>query len=67
VIDPGLTRSELRDSSGGDAATQSATEELVQSIGIDATAIAAAIGYAIAQPADVDVSEIVVNPTAQQV
>jgi NADP-dependent 3-hydroxy acid dehydrogenase YdfG len=65
VVDPGLTRTELR-SSGGDTATQTATEGLAQSVGIDASAIAAAIGYAIAQPADVDVSEIVVNPTAAQ-
>jgi NADP-dependent 3-hydroxy acid dehydrogenase YdfG len=65
VVDPGLTRTELR-SSGGDAATQTATEELARATGIDSSAIAAAIGYAVAQPADVDVSEIVVNPTATQ-
>jgi NADP-dependent 3-hydroxy acid dehydrogenase YdfG len=40
--------------------------DTVESVGIAPSAIAAAIGYAIAQPADVDVSEIVVNPTAQQ-
>jgi NADP-dependent 3-hydroxy acid dehydrogenase YdfG len=32
---------------------------------ISADAIAAAIGYAIGQPANVDVSEILIRPTAQ--
>lgn len=32
---------------------------------LPASAIAGAIAYAIAQPADVDVNELVVRPTAQ--
>jgi NADP-dependent 3-hydroxy acid dehydrogenase YdfG len=40
--------------------------EVSEAVGIDPSAIASAFGYVIAQPADVDVSEIVINPTAQQ-
>lgn len=65
VISPGLTRTELTHA-GGDVELQSSMRDAVEAIGIDPSAIASAIGFAIAQPADVDVSEIVVNPTAQQ-
>lgn len=63
VISPGLTRSELTHA-GGDAELQISMRDAVEAVGIDPSAIASAIGFAIAQPADV--SEIVVNPTAQQ-
>ncbi len=65
IVSPGLTRTELAHA-GGDADVQSSMRASSEAIGIDAAAIASAIGYAICQPADVDVSEIVVNPTAQQ-
>ncbi|MFJ2815335.1 SDR family oxidoreductase [Streptomyces sp. NPDC087294] len=63
VISPGATRSELVDSIG-DRATREAVTGLMD-IAIPAAAIGEAIHYAIAQPAEVDVNEIVVRPTAQ--
>lgn len=64
VVSPGLTQTELTHF-GGDAETQSAMRAASEAVGLDASAIAEAIGYAIAQPANVDVSEIIVQPTAQ--
>ncbi|MET7458194.1 SDR family oxidoreductase [Streptomyces sp. NPDC005574] len=64
VVSPGFTQSELADQ-GGDAQAQSAARAATEQIGLPASAIAQAIGYAIAQPDAVDVSEIVVRPTVQ--
>ncbi len=64
VVSPGFTQSELADQ-GGDAQAQSAARAATEQIGLPASAIAQAIGYAIAQPHAVDVSEIVVRPTVQ--
>jgi NADP-dependent 3-hydroxy acid dehydrogenase YdfG len=64
VVSPGFTQSELADQ-GGDAQAQSAARAATEQIGLPASAIAEAIGYAIAQPDGVDVSEIVVRPTVQ--
>ncbi|MEU8076517.1 SDR family oxidoreductase [Catellatospora citrea] len=64
LVSPGFTRTELTHS-GGDAETQRAMRALAESVGLDASAIAEAIGYAVAQPAGVDVSEIVVQSTSQ--
>ncbi|MEU8788251.1 SDR family oxidoreductase [Streptomyces sp. NPDC048643] len=63
VVSPGLTRSELAEGIS-DTAVRAATRDLMD-IAMPAAAIGAAIDYAIAQPAEVDVSEIVVRPTAQ--
>jgi NADP-dependent 3-hydroxy acid dehydrogenase YdfG len=62
VICPGVVESELADSISDDTA-RSAMQEF-RRIAITPDAIARAIAYAIEQPADVDVSEIVVRPTA---
>jgi NADP-dependent 3-hydroxy acid dehydrogenase YdfG len=63
VVSPGLTASEL--SNGiSDPAVQEGVREMMQ-IAMPADAIAAAIEYAIGQPAAVDVNELVVRPTAQ--
>ncbi|OZI63016.1 SDR family oxidoreductase [Bordetella genomosp. 11] len=62
VICPGVVESELADSISDDTA-RSAMQEF-RRIAIRPDAIARAIAYAIEQPADVDVSEIVVRPTA---
>ncbi|WP_434765928.1 SDR family oxidoreductase [Pseudomonas triticicola] len=62
VIAPGVTESELADSisdEGGRAEMKS-----FRKIAIPAEAIARAIAYAVEQPADVDVSELIVRPTA---
>ncbi|MFE9214932.1 SDR family oxidoreductase [Streptomyces lavendulae] len=63
VISPGLTRSELTEGIT-DTAVREATRDMLK-IAMPADAIGAAIDYAIGQPAEVDVSEIIVRPTAQ--
>ncbi|MFF2812598.1 SDR family oxidoreductase [Streptomyces sp. NPDC058000] len=63
VISPGLTRSELTGSIG-DSRVKDAVEEQM-GIAIPAAAIGEAVHYALTQPADVDVNELVVRPTAQ--
>ncbi|MFD6885474.1 SDR family oxidoreductase [Streptomyces sp. NPDC059957] len=63
VISPGLTRSELAEGIT-DTAVREATQDMLK-IAMPADAIGAAIDYAISQPVEVDVSEIVVRPTAQ--
>lgn len=62
VICPGVVESELADSISDDTA-RSAMQEF-RRIAIKPDAIARAIAYAVEQPAEVDVSEIVVRPTA---
>lgn len=62
VISPGVTTSELADSISDETARGAMRD--FRRIAIPATAIARAIAYAIEQPADVDVSEIIVRPTA---
>jgi NADP-dependent 3-hydroxy acid dehydrogenase YdfG len=64
VISPGLTRSELTDR-GGSADAQGAAREAAAALAMPASAVAAAISYAISQPPEVDVNEIVIRPTAQ--
>ncbi|QET03163.1 SDR family oxidoreductase [Cupriavidus pauculus] len=62
VICPGVVESELADSISDDTARRAMQE--FRRIAITPDAIARAIAYAVEQPADVDVSEIVVRPTA---
>ncbi len=62
LVSPGVTESELAESISDDSA-RSAMDDF-RRIAIPADAIARAIAYAIDQPADVDVSELVVRPTA---
>ncbi|MEO3746732.1 SDR family oxidoreductase [Plantactinospora sp. B5E13] len=64
VVSPGFTESELTDR-GGDPQVRAAVRAAAEQLAIPASAIADAIGYAIAQPGNVDVNEIVVRPTAQ--
>ncbi|MER5347241.1 SDR family oxidoreductase [Streptomyces mirabilis] len=64
VVCPGLTKTELTHS-GGNPEQQGAVRSALEAVGIDASAIAQAIGYAIAQPADVNVNEVIVQGTAQ--
>ena len=63
IISPGAVKSELSDHIS-DAGTAEAIKSL-EEIPIDANAIARAVAFAIEQPADVDVNEIVVRPTVQ--
>ncbi|MGF6177129.1 SDR family oxidoreductase [Ensifer sp. 4252] len=62
VISPGVTESELAESISDETARGAMRD--FRRIAIPATAIARAIAYAIEQPEDVDVSEIIVRPTA---
>jgi NADP-dependent 3-hydroxy acid dehydrogenase YdfG len=62
VISPGVTESELADSISDEAAKKGMQE--FRKISIPAEAIARAILFAIEQPDEVDVSEIIVRPTA---
>jgi NADP-dependent 3-hydroxy acid dehydrogenase YdfG len=62
VVCPGVTESELADSISDEAGRNEMKE--FRRIAIPADAIARAIAYAIEQPDDVDVSELVVRPTA---
>jgi NADP-dependent 3-hydroxy acid dehydrogenase YdfG len=62
VIAPGVTESELAESISDEGGRAEMKE--FRKIAISADAIARAIAYAIDQPADVDVSELIVRPTA---
>jgi NADP-dependent 3-hydroxy acid dehydrogenase YdfG len=63
IISPGAVKSELSDHIT-DLGTAESIEALKETA-IDADAIARAVAFAIEQPADVDVNEILVRPTAQ--
>ena len=62
VISPGVTESELAESISDEGGRAEMRE--FRKIAIPAMAVARAIAYAIEQPADVDVSELIVRPTA---
>lgn len=62
VISPGATESELADTITDDSARQTVNEW--RKIAISSDSVARAIAFAIEQPEDVDVNEIVVGPTA---
>jgi len=64
VVSPGFTESELTDR-GGAPEAQGAARQAAKLLAIPASAIAEAIGFAVAQPSTVDVNELVVRPTAQ--
>jgi NADP-dependent 3-hydroxy acid dehydrogenase YdfG len=62
IVAPGVVESDL-----AETITDSATKQFIdkfREVSIKPDAIARAIGFAIAQPADVDVSELIVRPTA---
>lgn len=62
TIAPGVTESELADSISDEGGRNEMRE--FRRIAIPADAIARAIAYAVEQPAEVDVSELIVRPTA---
>ncbi len=62
LVSPGVTESELAESISDEGARTAMND--FRRIAIPAEAIARAIAYAVEQPADVDVSELVVRPTA---
>lgn len=62
VISPGVVASELAETIADEAARAAMRE--FRRIAIDPDTIGRAIRYAIEQPEDVDVSQIIVHPTA---
>ena len=64
VISPGMTRTGFADSMTSPE-LKAQTQSTMEKLGIPPDAIARAIAFAIEQPADVDVGEIIVRPTAQ--
>ncbi|WP_338867713.1 SDR family oxidoreductase [Myxococcus stipitatus] len=62
VISPGVTTSELAESISDTNAREVMRE--FRKVAIPAEAVARSISYAISQPADVDISEIIIRPTA---
>lgn len=65
IISPGAVQSELPLGSS-DPESAARVKDLYQRTAIPADAVARAIAYAIAQPDDVDVNEIVLRPTVQE-
>jgi len=62
LISPGVVESELAESISDSGAREAMRD--FRKVAIKPAAIARAIGFAIDQPADVDVSELIVRPTA---
>ncbi|MFH8680384.1 SDR family oxidoreductase [Streptomyces lydicus] len=62
VVSPGVTESELADSLTDPRARQAM--ETYRSVALPAAAVADAVAYAVAQPPEVEVNEIVVRPAA---
>lgn len=63
LVSPGVTESELAESISDDEARE--MMKTYRRDALPANAIARAVAYAVEQPADVDVNELVVRPTAQ--
>ncbi|MFD7394460.1 SDR family oxidoreductase [Streptomyces virginiae] len=62
LVSPGVTESELAEGISDPAAREAM--RAYRAVALPASAIAGAIAYAVAQPAEVDVNEIVVRPAA---
>ncbi|MFF9010280.1 SDR family oxidoreductase [Streptomyces goshikiensis] len=62
LVSPGVTESELAEGISDPAAREAM--KVYRAVALPASAIAGAIAYAVAQPAGVDVNEIVVRPAA---
>jgi len=65
IISPGAVQTELPLGSS-DPETAAGIKEFYRLMAIPADAVARAIAYAIEQPADVDINEILLRPTAQE-
>jgi NADP-dependent 3-hydroxy acid dehydrogenase YdfG len=65
ILCPGAVKTELLDHIS-DEAVRGANEEYVGTVGISASSFASMVAFAIGQPEDVDVNEIIFRPTAQQ-
>lgn len=65
ILSPGAVKTELLEHISDDA-VRGANEEYVGSVGISPSSFASMVAFAIGQPEDVDVNEIIFRPTAQQ-
>ncbi len=65
MISPGAVATELPEGSSDEATRKNLREFYKTTMAIPAESIASAIAYAIEQPADVEIDEIVIRPTAQ--
>src|SRR5215831_15801677 len=63
IISPGAVATELPESSSEEATRKNLRE--FYKMAIPADSIASAIAYAIVQPAEVEIDEVVIRPTAQ--
>src|SRR3977135_2972884 len=66
MISPGAVATELPEASSDEATKKNLREFYKSVVAIPAESIAKAIAYAIEQPADVEIDEIVIRPTAQE-
>ena len=64
MISPGAVNSELQNSTS-DPSSAEFLKQLYEKVGMPADSVARAIQYAIEQPADVEIDEVVLRPTAQ--
>ncbi|MGO4458158.1 SDR family oxidoreductase [Streptomyces sp. M-16] len=62
LVSPGVTESELADTIGDPVAREAM--KAYRAVALPASAVAGAIAYALAQPPEVDVNELVVRPAA---
>ena len=65
MISPGAVATELPEASSDEATRKNLREFYKSVVAIPAESVAKAIAYAIEQPADVEIDEIVIRPTAQ--
>lgn len=65
ILCPGAVKTELLDHISDDS-VRGANQEFVGAVGIPASSFASMVAFAIGQPEDVDVNEIIFRPTAQQ-
>jgi NADP-dependent 3-hydroxy acid dehydrogenase YdfG len=65
MISPGAVATELPESSSDEATRKNLREFYKTTMAIPADLIARAIAYAIEQPAEVEIDEVVIRPTAQ--
>lgn len=64
-ISPGYVRTELIDNAVDDPAVREQARTNMAEVGIDPTAVARAIAFAIDQPDDVEIGELTIRPTRQ--
>jgi NADP-dependent 3-hydroxy acid dehydrogenase YdfG len=64
IISPGAMKTELQNSIS-DAEVQAGSRAFVEKFGIEPTSFARMVAFAMSEPEDVDVNEILFRPTSQ--